>query len=379
MKRLLAVTGVLAGLVVAQAAPALADPVSAGSASAYATTVSVGGSEVIEPMPLATATLPPGAEDENDPGPVIPVGAEPIALSGTFDSKAEVHSASDLASELTVVEQEVEGPYNARGVALIEGLDVLLDAAGEGVSLVAASVVRAEAVAVCRAGAVSYSATSEIVDLDVGGEDIPLNTPVTELIDAIGAVLDESGLNAVVDVSRNVVTELEGGGIAVDALVISIAGDAVANVTIGHAEVGAGTCGNPPECSDTVDNADAEDTLADAEDPGCHTDGDAANGATYDPNDNSEADAPECSDTVDNTDPEDTLADSADPGCHTDGNAGNAGSYDPNDDDETDGPGALGGTLPRTGGALDAGLVGATVLGGLGLALQQLRRRVVAG
>lgn len=379
MKRLLAVTGVLAGLVVAQAAPALADPVSAGSASAYATTVSVGGSEVIEPMPLATATLPPGAEDENDPGPVIPVGAEPIALSGTFDSKAEVHSASDLASELTVVEQEVEGPYNARGVALIEGLDVLLDAAGEGVSLVAASVVRAEAVAVCRAGAVSYSATSEIVDLDVGGEDIPLNTPVTELIDAIGAVLDESGLNAVVDVSRNVVTELEGGGIAVDALVISIAGDAVANVTIGHAEVGAGTCGNPPECSDTVDNADAEDTLADAEDPGCHTDGDAANGATYDPNDNSEADAPECSDTVDNTDPEDTLADSADPGCHTDGNAGNAGSYDPNDDDETDGPGALGGTLPRTGGALDAGLVGATVLGGLGLALHQLRRRVVAG
>ena len=332
MKRLLAVMGVLTGLVVAQAAPAVADPVSAGSASAYATTVSVGGSEVIEPMPLATATLPPGADDENDPGPVIPVGAEPIALSGTFDSKAEVHSASDLASELTVVEQEVEGPYNARGVALIEGLDVLLDAAGEGVSLVSASVVRAEAVAVCRAGAVSYSATSEIIDLDVGGEDIPLNTPVTELIDAIGAVLDESGLNAVVDVSRNVVTELEGGGIAVDALVISIAGDAVANVTIGHAEVGAGTCDTPPECSDTVDNADAEDTLAD----------------------------------------------SADPGCHTDGNAANAGSYDPNDDDETDGPAALAGTLPRTGGALDTGLAGATVLGGLGLALHLLRRRVLA-
>lgn len=332
MKRLLAVMGVLTGLVVAQAAPALADPVSAGSASAYATTVSVGGSEVIEPMPLATATLPPGADDENDPGPVIPIGAEPIALSGTFDSKAEVHSASDLASELTVVEQEVEGPYNARGVALIEGLEVLLDAAGEGVSLVSAAVIRAEAVAVCRGGAVSYSANSEVIDLAIGGEDIPLNGPVTDLIDAIGTVLDESGLNAVVDVSRNVVTEVEGGGIAVDALVISIAGDAVANITIGHAEVGAGTC-----------------------------------------------DAPECSDTVDNADPEDTVADSADPGCHTDGNAANAGSYDPNDDDETDVPGVLGGTLPRTGGALDAGLVGATVLGGLGLALHQLRRRVVAG
>jgi hypothetical protein len=378
MKRLLAVMGVLTGLVVGQAAPAAADSVSAGSASAYATTVSVGGSEVIAPMPLATSSLPPGADDDPDPDPVIPVGAEPLALSGTFDSSAAVHPASDLASELTVVTQDVEGPYNAQGVALIEGLDVLLDAAGEGVSLVSASVVRAEAVAVCRAGAVSYSANSEIVDLDVGGNDIPLNAPVTELIDAIAGVLDDTGLNAVVDVDRNVVTELDGGGIAVDALVISIAGDAVANVTIGHAEVGAGTCGNPPECSDTVDNADAEDTLADTEDPGCHTDGDAANGATYDPNDNSEADAPECSDTVDNADPEDTVADSADPGCHTDGNAGNAGTYDPNDDDETDGPATLGGTLPRTGGSLDTGLLTASVLGALGLGLQQLRRRALA-
>ena len=329
MKRLLAVTGVIAGLVVAQAAPALADPVSAGSASAYAAAMSLGGSEAVPPTPLAEMTLPPGGEDSKTE---IDIPAEPIALSGTFNADAVVHAASDVPTALTVVEQEVAGPYNAQGVALIEGLEVLLDAAGEGVSLVSAAVIRAEAVAVCRGGAVSYSANSEIVDLAIGGEDIPLNGPVTDLIDAIGTVLDESGLNAVVDVSRNVVTELEGGGIAVDALVISIAGDAVANITIGHAEVGAGTC-DAPECSDTVDNADAEDTVAD----------------------------------------------SADPGCHTDGNAANAGSYDPNDDDETDVPGVLGGTLPRTGGALDAGLVGATVLGGLGLALHQLRRRVVAG
>ena len=376
MKRLLAVMGVLTGLVVAQAAPALADPVNAGSASAYAVTVSVGGSEVVPPTPAdVEMSMPPGGEISDT---AIPVDADPIAVNGTLNASAAVHPASDLETQLTVVEQEVAGPYNAQGVALIEGLDVLLDAAGEGVSLVSASVVRAEAVAVCRGGTVSYSANSEIVDLDVGGEDIPLNAPVTELIDAIGGVLDDTGLNAVVDVSRNVVTELDGGGIAVDALVISIAGDAVANVTIGHAEVGAGTCGNPPECSDTVDNGDPEDTLADADDPGCHTDGDAANGATYDPNDPSEADAPECSDTVDNADPEDTVADSADPGCHTDGNAGNPASYDPNDDDETDGPASLGGTLPRTGGALDTGMLTATVLGALGLGLHQLRRRVLA-
>lgn len=48
----------------------------------------------------------------------------------------------------------------------------------------------------------------------------------------------------------------------------------------------------------------------------------------------------ECSDTVDNADPEDTnapLADDADPGCHTDGDPTDGDdTYDPADDDETD-------------------------------------------
>lgn len=288
MKRLLAVTGVLAGLVLAQAAPALADPVSSGSASAYAVSVSVGGSEVVPPTPLAEMSLPPGGEDRQT---LVNVDGSPIAVSGTLNADAVVHAESDIPSALTVVTQEVEGPYNAQGVALIEGLDVLLDAAGEGVSLVSASVVRAEAVAVCRAGAVSYSANSEIIDLVIGGTDIPLDTPLTELIDAIAGVLDDTGLNAVVDVDRNVVTELDGGGIAVDALVISVVTDAgpLALVTIGHAEVSGAACDLPTEVP-------------------------AA---------------------------------------------------------------ALGDALPRTGGALDTGLLGATVLGGIALAMQQLRRRVL--
>lgn len=44
----------------------------------------------------------------------------------------------------------------------------------------------------------------------------------------------------------------------------------------------------------------------------------------------------QCSNGVDDPDPEDALADSADPGCHTDGNAANPGTYDPSDNDETD-------------------------------------------
>lgn len=100
----------------------------------------------------------------------------------------------------------------------------------------------------------------------------------------------------------------------------------------------------PTQCNDGVDNNDPEDTLADAADPGCHTDGDANNAASYDPNDNDETDLvgghTECSDGADNADPEDTLADRDDPGCHTDGDPNNDASYDPNDDNETNAGGA---------------------------------------
>jgi hypothetical protein len=50
----------------------------------------------------------------------------------------------------------------------------------------------------------------------------------------------------------------------------------------------------PPECSDTVDNADAEDLKADAADPGCYT------GGVYDPDDNDETNTlPQCSNFFD--------------------------------------------------------------------------------
>jgi len=380
MKRLLAAIGLVAMASAVSAVPAAADPVGAASASAYGATISLGGSEAVPPTPLAEIALPPGGEASET---VIDVPAEPVAVSGTLNADATAHAASDVPSALTVEAQEVEGPYNATAVALIEGADVLLDAAGPGVSLLSADVIRAEAAAVCRAGSVHYTANSEIVDLQIGGEQIPLNAPVSELIDTIAGVLDDSGLNAVVDVDRNVVTELDGGGIAVDALVVEIAeaGGPLALVTIGHAEVRGTTCGTAAttQCSDGVDNADPEDTVADADDPGCHTDGNAGNADSYDPNDDDETDGakPECSDAVDNADPEDTVADAADPGCHTDGNAANASTYDPNDDDETDaGSGALAGTLPRTGGEVAIPI--AAGLGGLAAALQALRRRMTA-
>lgn len=164
----------------------------------------------------------------------------------------------------------------------------------------------------------------------------------------------------------------------------------------------------PPEtgtqCSDGVDNDN--DGKIDSGDPGCHTDNDANNPASFNPADDDERDnagnagsggrgnnngsgsnagsgnsgagnggggnRPQCSDGVDNDG--DGVIDSDDPGCHSDGNANNPDSFNPDDDSEGDGARNLdnAGSLPFTGtdvvGIALAGLL--LVAGGL-----MLRRR----
>jgi len=95
---------------------------------------------------------------------------------------------------------------------------------------------------------------------------------------------------------------------------------------------------NKMQCNDEKDNDG--DTLIDANDPGCHTDGDVTNRDSYDAQDNDESDEPikkpQCSDGIDND--RDGAIDTHDPGCHTDGNADNGNSYDAQDNDESNQP-----------------------------------------
>lgn len=271
------------------AAPAGADTIGAGEASAFGGTISFGGQEAVPPTPTATAGV-----GEDDAQTTIGIPAEPVAVSGTLNASASVHVQSDIPSSLAVVTQPVQGPYNAAAVGSVEEADVLLDAVAEDVSLVTADVLRAEAVAVCRNGAVEYSANSEIVNLVVGGQDVPLTGPLEQVLDGLNDLLEETTLNQVVDIERNVITATD-DGIAVDALVVTVlaaAGDPVAQVRLGHAEVSGVSCGAATQCSDGIDNDDPEDTLADADDPGCHTDGDASNPDSYDPTIDSEVDTP---------------------------------------------------------------------------------------
>ena len=278
-------------LLVGTASPAAADTIGAGEASAFGGTITLAGEELVPPTPVATATLPADASETT-----IDIPAEPLAVSGTLNADASVHAVDDLESSLAVVTQPVEGPYNAKAVGSVEEAEVLVDAVDEDVSLVTADVLRAEAVAVCRGGVVEYAANSEIINLNIGGQDVPLNDPLQQVIDGLNDALEQTTLNQVVDIERNVITE-SADGVAVDALVVTLlaaAGDEpVAQVRLGHAEVSGVACGAAPACSDGVDNDDPEDELADIDDPGCHTDGDPTNAASYDPADTSEVDEAE--------------------------------------------------------------------------------------
>jgi LPXTG-motif cell wall-anchored protein len=314
----------IGALALTSAAPAGA---ATPAASAFGAQVVLNGSDLVPPTPTASVAAPVG----DDSNTLVDVPAAPVAVSGTLIASASAHATADIDTALTVVTQDVPGPYNATAVGQVENLGIAYDVAGQGVALVSAALVRAEAAVVCGATP-TYSATSEIVDLAVAGTQVPLNTPVQDLVDAITGALGDTGLNAVVDVQRNVVSDIAGGGIGVDALVVTILAAAgntpLASVTIGHAEVTAAGCVAPPQCSDGADN-----------------DGDVA-------------------------------IDAADPGCHTDGNAANAASYDANDDDETNAAVLAVATpeLPRTGGSTTTAGLGIGALA-LGLGALVLRRR----
>ncbi len=316
--------------------PAGADPASAATASAFGVSLELADQDVIPPSATAEITLPPGGEDLDQ---LLLVPVEPVAVSGTAIAQANANRDSNIPTSLEQVTQAVPGPYNARAIGLVEGLDVVTSVADVGTSLVSASAVRAEAVGVCRGGAAQYSANSEIVDLNIGDTDIPLNAPIQDLLDAVENVIDP--LAMVVDIERNQVV-VNADGATVTALRITVLGaldgvpivgqEPLADIVVGAAQVRGLQCAaRVPQCSDTVDNDG--DGRIDAQDPGCIND---------------------------------------------------RGVFDPNDDDETDLPRTTadpgptgGGELPRTGGDSTAPLAGGLAV--LALSALALRRRSLAG
>lgn len=212
----------------------------------------------------------------------------------------------------------------------------------------------------CRGQAPQTSRTSQVIQL--GGAGLPL--PAAGCANDTPDTIVEIPLVATIVCNADDVAGAAVVREALDVFVLNTGTNSLVKETTAASEAvsvapaGPETAG--PQCSDGVDNDG--DGVIDAADPGCHTDGNANNPASYDPTDNSEADArtggaggeaagrPECSDNRDNDG--DGLIDERDPGCHTDGNANNRASYDPDDDDESDDGGTAG---AGAGGAGDGG------------------------
>lgn len=252
----------------------------------------------------------------------------------------------------------------------------------------------------CRGAAPQTSRTSQVIQLGAAG----LALPAAGCADGTPDTTVEIPLVATIVCNADDVAGAAVVREALDVFVLNVASNSLVKETTAASEAvsvapaGPETAG--PQCADGVDNDG--DGVIDAADPGCHTDGNPNNPASYDATDDNERDAgtggsgdetagnPECSDNRDNDG--DGRIDERDPGCHTDGNANNAASYNPDDDDESDdggtagaggdagvgdgdgagaGDGAADSTLPFTGGnVVGLLLAGLLVLAG-GLVLRR--------
>ena len=277
-------------------------------------------------------------------------------------------------------------------------------AGGNAVASVAKSATDSKA---CQGQAPTQSDSSSVIQL--GGQGVPLPAPGC----ADGTPDTVTGIPTLLPLVCNAADANAGQGSnpygvqdALDAFVLATGTTAAAKLTTAGSESTAtapaaaagGETGS--QCSDGIDNDG--DGLIDAADPGCHSDGNANNPASYVPSDNDESNPvtgsstapttgksngsggkhngsggtgsgasgkPQCSDGIDNDG--DNLVDAADPGCHSDGNANNPSSYNPNDDSEVNGtvPASSAG-LPFTGtDVLMVALIGALLLAG-GIALR---------
>jgi len=196
---------------VAFAAPASADPATQGSASAFGTRIAAGGLGAVPATPSVSVGTP-GVQEQT----AVPADIAPLVVNGTLRTRAECQVESAVAATLAN-----QGPNNCRGFAITESLDVLLGATGTATSLVSARVIEGEAVARCVGGRGQVATGFNLLGLQVAGQD--LGTPLTNTLEPVLNLTAPGGALAnVVQIARNEIVNLPGGGIAVNALHIRI-------------------------------------------------------------------------------------------------------------------------------------------------------------
>lgn len=289
-------------LMTVMSGPADASPLRTTTARAFGAKIDLLNTNVLaETPPNIVAGPEPGTGSNN----LVTVPLGTVVSNGTASAKAQVTRDSVIQSELPGNLLRVFRPggaprpelYNARAFSRVDGLAILasdvdglppevgliLTTAGVD-TLVAADAIASEALVSCVDGRPVLVGGTLLAGARVLGSDL------TDTLDG--------SLNQTVVPAGNTVLELLGGRIianevvkdsdgelAINALHVILPG--VLDVVLAHSEVTGVACGPPPQCSDGIDNDG--DRKIDAEDPGCHTDGDANNPNSYDPNDDSES------------------------------------------------------------------------------------------
>ena len=188
----------------------------------------------------------------------------------------------------------------------------------------------------CRGQAPVIQTRGEVINL--GGTGVPIPAPGC----ANGTPDTQAGLPGLLPIICNA-EEIAGAAAVREALSV-FALQVGTNALLKEATASSEALSVAPEagtqCTDGIDNDG--DGVIDINDPGCHTDNDATNPASFDPTDNDETDrrAPtggsgddddaQCEDGRDNDG--DGRVDEDDPGCHEGNNINNP--YNPDDDSE---------------------------------------------
>lgn len=238
------------------AGPASAEPARASAASAFGITINLSGSPLLAPTPTATATFPPGGNE--DRSSTVPLNLGTLTVDGVINAVAQARQADELAVALrpdvlsgTSASSEpitLAGP-NARGYASAANARVLLNEAVPGLplpafellstnSLVSADAVQSEAVAKCVNNQPVFDTGFNLTNLRIGGTVIPL---VGDLVDTITDILGpDNPLAGLISVSKGQVTPIA-NGVAITALRVTLLGQPggtpLVDVVIGQSQV----------------------------------------------------------------------------------------------------------------------------------------------
>lgn len=150
---------------------AFGDPASIARGAAYG--VQLNSLVDLGPAPIVQAAIPPGARDHQE-DVLVEVPAQPLATSFTARVEGDASAASDLAATLQSVmsaaSSNLPTRWNSRGYAIVEDLRALSDA-------LTAEVIESESTVSCVNGQPQFATGSQIVNLSLNGQAIPVLNP----------------------------------------------------------------------------------------------------------------------------------------------------------------------------------------------------------